>query len=139
MNFQHRGHRGSQRSTEDFWPELSHAIIGGGMRVHSGLGPGLLESVYEECLCHELSSAGLDFRRQVDIPVRYRDVTLAAHLRIDLIVEDVAIVEVKSVDAIHAIHEAQLLTYLRLAQKQLGLLMNFNVRHFRSGIHRKVM
>ena len=139
MNVQHRGHRGSQRSTEDFYPALSHSIIGCGMQVHTELGPGLLEAVYEECLCHELSLAGLAFRRQVEVPVRYRNVTLATHLRLDIVVENVAIVEVKSVDAVHAIHEAQLLTYLRLTGKRLGLLMNFNVSHFRSGIHRKVM
>ena len=130
---------GPQRSTEVFGKELSHAIIGCGMRVHSALGPGLLEGVYEECLCHELAKAGLGFRRQVESPIRYRDVVVSTALRIDLLVEEAVIVEVKAVEAILKVHEAQLLTCLRLVGKRLGLLMNFNVAHLRDGICRKII
>lgn len=129
---------GPQRSTEAFGKDLSHAVIGCGMRVHSSLGPGLLEGVYEECLCHELAEAGLGFRRQVESPIRYRNVLLSTMLRIDLLVEETVIVEVKAVETILKVHEAQLLTYLRLTGKRLGLLMNFNVPHLRDGICRKI-
>jgi GxxExxY protein len=110
-----------------------------GMRVHTVLGPGLLESIYEECLCHELNRAGLRFRRQVESPIKYGDVTLSAALRLDLVVEDTVVVEVKAVEQILKVHEAQLLTYLRLAGKRLGLLLNFNTAHFRDGIRRMVL
>jgi GxxExxY protein len=99
----------------------------------------LLESVYEECLCHELSRAGLKFERQLETPVRYQGFQLVTPLRIDLLVEGIVIVEVKSVETILRIHHAQLLTYMRLALKPLGLLMNFNVAHFRDGISRKII
>jgi len=91
------------------------------------MGHGLLESVYEECMCHEMSQAGLDFRRQVEAPVQYRGVNLATRLRLDLLVEATAIVEIKAVEKLLSIHEAQLLTYMRLTGKSLGLLLNFNV------------
>ena len=139
MPFQHRGHRGYTEDTEDLYPDLSRAIIGCGMRVHSALGPGLLESVYEECLCHELQEAGLEFRRQVDVPLRYASSSFAVGFRMDLLVNDTAIVEVKAVEQLLVLHEAQLLTYLRMTGKRLGLLLNFNVRHFREGIRRRVL
>ena len=119
--------------------ELSQAIIGCGMRVHSELGPGLLESVYEECLCHELNRIGCAFRRQVELPVRYRGVVLATELRLDLLVEEAAIVEVKAVERLAAIHEAQLFTYLRLSGVRVGILLNFNSPHLRDGIRRRVL
>jgi len=109
------------------------------MKVHSRIGPGLIESVYEECLCHEFSSAGLRFRRQVESPVMYAEVMLATSLRIDLLVEDQVIVEVKAVEQILKVHEAQLLTYLRITGKRLGLLLNFNTAHFRDGIRRRII
>jgi GxxExxY protein len=109
------------------------------MRVHTKLGPGLLESVYEECLCHELSRVRIAFKRQVECPIHYEEFTLKTALRLDLLVEDKVIVEVKAAERILAIHEAQLLTYMRLARKQLGLLLNFNVGHFRNGICRKIL
>lgn len=136
--FNTEGTEGSQRGTEVFGKELSRAIIGCGLRVHSSLGPGLLEGVYEECLCHELAEAGLGFRRQVESPIRYRNVVLATTLRIDLLVEETVILEIKAVKTILKVHEAQLLTYLRLTGKRLGLLMNFSVPHLRDGICRKV-
>ena len=129
----------AQRHTEETQGALSGAAIGCAMDVHSRLGPGLLESVYEEGLCHELKLRGLAFRRQVEVPIRYRDVILAAPLRLDLLIEDALVVEVKSVEAIQPVHEAQLLTYLRLGRHRTGLLINFNVRHLRHGILRRVL
>jgi len=119
-------------------PQLSHAVIGCAMRVHSAFGPGLLESVYEECPARELEAEGMAFRRQMPIPLRYRDATLDCAFRLDLLVEGRVVVEIKAVDQILPIHESQLLTYLRLTQKPLGLLINFNVRHLRDGIRRRV-
>ncbi len=109
------------------------------MEVHSALGPGLLEGVYEECLCHEFTRNHLVFERQVRVPLRYRELNLANGLRLDLLVESLAVVEVKSVDRLLSIHDSQLLTYLRLTGKRLGLLLNFNVPHLRFGIRRKVI
>lgn len=136
---EHRGHRGNTEDTEENDANLSRAVIGCAMEVHSRLGPGLLEGVYEESLCHELALSGLFFRRQVEVPIRYRGTLLATPLRIDLLVQDSLIIEAKSVEALRAIHDAQLLTYLRLSEKRLGLLVNFNVRHLRDGIHRRIM
>ncbi len=109
------------------------------MRVHSRLGPGLLESVYESCLCHELSMARVRFRRQVECPIKYGEFSLSNSLRLDLLVEETVVVEVKAVDQLLAIHEAQLLTYLRITGKRLGLLLNFNVLHLRHGIRRRIL
>ena len=129
----------TQRGTEVFGKGLSQEIIRCAMEVHSSLGPGLLENVYEECLCHELHRAGIYFRRQVESPIHYRNFALATGLRIDLLVEETAIVEVKSVETILKVHESQLLTYLRLAKKRLGLLINFNVAHLRDGLCRRII
>ena len=118
---------------------LTWEIIGCGMRVHRALGPGLLESVYEECLCHELSRSGLHFRRQIGNPIVYGGIALAAELRLDLLVEEQVVVEVKAVEEVLKLHEAQLLTYLRITGKRLGLLLNFNTILFRDGIRRKVL
>jgi GxxExxY protein len=106
--------------------ETTSAIIGASIEVHRELGPGLLESVYEEALVLELGSRGLSVQRQLDVPLRYKGRVLANRLRLDLVVDGLVIVEVKSVDRILAVHEAQLLSYLRLADKRLGLLINFN-------------
>ncbi len=118
--------------------ELSGEIIDAAMRVHSELGAGLLESIYEACLCHELRKRGLRFLRQLALPVRYDNLTLDAGFRIDLLVEDRIIVELKAVDKLLPIHQAQLLTYLKLSGKQLGLLINFNTVHLKDGIKRMV-
>ena len=114
-------------------------IIGAAIEVHRQLGPGLLESVYEECLCHELHVRGLEFRRQVDLPVIYKGLKLACGYKLDLIVQNEVVLELKSVDKLHPIHEAQLLTYLRLAEKRVGLLINFNVPQLTQGIIRRVL
>lgn len=118
--------------------DISHDVITAAMRVHSALGPGLLESVYEVCLAHELSKLGHICCTQVALPVRYDGVELDAGFRIDLLVDDLVIVELKSVEKVHPISHAQLLSYLKLSGKSLGLLINFNVPHLRDGIKRFV-
>jgi GxxExxY protein len=117
---------------------VTETIIGAAIAVHRGLGPGLLESAYEACLAYELLQRGLRVERQKELPLRYGGVTLDCAYRIDLLVEDAVIVEVKSVDRLEPIHEAQLLSYLRLAKKHLGLLINFNVKVLKAGIKRLV-
>jgi GxxExxY protein len=118
--------------------ELSHAIITAGMQVHTELGPGLLESTYVACLQHELSQAGIRSATQVGLPVVYRGVKLELGYRMDLVVEDLVIVEIKSVDALSPVHLAQILSYLKLSGKSIGLLINFNVVHLKDGIRRFV-
>ncbi len=118
--------------------EISHAIITAAMRVHTALGPGLLESTYTCCLQHELRKAGLRAATQVPLPVVYDGVKLELGYRIDLLVNDLVIVELKSVDAVSPVHQAQLLSYLKLSGKSLGLLINFNVVHLKDGIQRFV-
>jgi GxxExxY protein len=116
--------------------EISHAVIGAAVEVHKHLGPGLLESLYEEALVAELGLRAIPVERQIELPVRYKDLRLEHRLRVDLIVGDQLIVEVKSVDVLHPIHTAQVLSYLRLTGLQLGLLMNFNTRRLLDGVQR---
>ena len=118
--------------------ELSEAVIGAAIDVHRELGPGLLESVYEACLCHELGERGLLFERQKPLPVRYKAVLVDLGLRLDLIVDGQLIVEIKSVERLERVHQKQLLSYLKLAGCCLGLLINFNVPLLREGIRRIV-
>jgi len=118
--------------------EISGQIVDAAMKVHTALGPGLLESAYEGCLAYELRKRGLKVAVQVGLPVVYEGVNIDVGYRIDLLVEDVVIVELKSLDKLAPIHEAQLLTYLKLSGKRLGLLMNFNVVHLKDGIKRMV-
>ena len=115
---------------------LSHSIVGAAIEVHRHLGSGLLESVYEAALCRELDLRGLKAERQVRIPLEYKSVPLDLSVRLDLLVERLAVVEVKSVDRLLPIHRAQVLTYLKLTSYPLGLLINFNVELLRSGIRR---
>lgn len=115
-------HRDTE-GTEEGKDGLSRAVIGAAIDVHRALGPGLLESAYEECLCHELTLRGIPFHRQVSQPVTYKGVKLDCGYRLDLVVEDRLIVEVKAVDALHPIHTAQLLTYLKLSGHRVGLLL----------------
>jgi GxxExxY protein len=117
---------------------LTDRVIGLAIRVHRELGPGLLESVYETCLAHELKLAGIPFRRQVTIPVRYRGTLLHTGFRADLLVADDLIVEIKAVERLVAAHEAQLLTYLRMSGCQVGLLLNFNAVRLKDGMRRLV-
>jgi GxxExxY protein len=118
--------------------KLTEAIIGAAIEVHKELGPGLMESAYEECLCHELSNRGLAFQRQVSLPIKYKKVKLDCGYRMDLVVENTVVLELKAVDEIHPLHEAQLLTYLKLSKMPIGLLINFNVPILKNGITRRV-
>ena len=118
---------------------VTAAIIGAAMEVHRPLGPGLLESVYELAMCHELSLRNIQFRAQSPLAVRYKGVDLGAELRLDLVINDRVIVEIKSVERILPVHIAQLLTYLRLTGLHTGLLLNFNVAVLRNGIVRRVL
>ncbi len=112
--------------TQKYLNELTHIIIGAAIEVHKELGPGLLESVYEKCLAHLLKEKGLQVAAQQKVPLIFRGLTLDCDLRFDLLIEDVIIVELKAVDGILPIHEAQLLTYLKLLEKPKGILINFN-------------
>jgi GxxExxY protein len=118
--------------------ELTERIIGACIEIHRSLGPGLLESAYEECLCHELSVAGIAFERQKPLPVYYKDVKLDCGYRLDLVAEARVIVELKAIENLMPIHEAQLLTYLKLSGLTLGLLINFNVPMLKNGVKRIV-
>ncbi len=118
--------------------ELSGRVIGACIEIHRSLGPGLLESAYEECLCHELSLQGLAFERQRPLPVAYKGIKLDCGYRLDVVVQSQIIVELKAVPELLPVHEAQLLTYLRLSGLNLGLLVNFNVAVLKNGIKRIV-
>ena len=115
---------------------VARQIVDSAFAVHTTLGPGLLESVYEQCLGHELRTRNLSVASQTVLPVQYREVVIDAGFRLDLIVNDLVIVEVKAVERLMPVHEAQLLTYLKLARKRLGLLINFNVPLIKDGIRR---
>jgi GxxExxY protein len=131
--------RDADAQTKLIHEELTKQIIGAAIEVHKAIGPGLLESVYQECMCHELNLRGLRFRREVVVPVVYKGVALDCGYRLDLIVEETVILELKSTDRIIPVHEAQLLTYLRLLNKPVGFIINFNVAVLRAGgIVRKV-
>lgn len=112
--------------TQKFLNDLTHAIIGAAIEVHKELGPGLLESIYEKCLSHVLKEKGYDISLQQKVPLQFRGLYLDCDLRFDLMVENAIIVEIKAIDALLPIHEAQLLTYLKLLEKPKGLLLNFN-------------
>ncbi len=117
---------------------ITEKIIGCAIEVHKTIGPGLLESIYEKALCYELEQKGLHFKTQVMIPIAYKGSSLGEH-RIDLIVEDSIIVELKAVDKMMPVYEAQLLSYLRLTNMKLGLLINFNVEVLKRGIKRMIL
>ena len=125
---EHEGHEGMEFS------ELSNRVIGCAIEVHRELGPGLLESTYEQCLAHELSLTGITFSIQHPLPVQYKGIRLDCGYRVDVLVEDKMILELKSVDELKGIHEAQLLTYMKLAGISQGLLINFNVRRLKQGL-----
>ena len=118
---------------------LTDAVIGLAIEVHRGLGPGLLESAYEECLCYELEQKGIAFRRQVSLPVIYKSVTLDCGYRLDVVIDDRLVLELKTVERLLPVHEAQLLTYLKLSGIKTGLLLNFNVPVLRNGLKRLVL
>lgn len=125
-------------STEAEVNQITHAIIGAAMQVHSTLGPGLLESAYEACLAFELAARGLQVEQQKALPVVYRDVRLDCGYRMDMVVAGMVVVELKTVEAILPIHQAQLLSYLKLSGRPAGLLINFHVTSLKSGIRRIV-
>ena len=119
--------------------KLTEIIIGASIEVHKALGPGLLESAYEECLCHEFRLKSLRYDRQSRLPLTYKGIQLDCGYIIDLFVEERVIVELKTIDKLSPIHDAQLLTYMKLANISVGLLINFNVPVLRNGIRRKVL
>jgi GxxExxY protein len=119
--------------------ELTDAIIGAAIEVHRALGPGLLESTYEMCLCRELSIRGVRFERQVPISVEYKGVKLKCGYRADVVVDETILVEIKAIDSLLPIHEAQLLSYLKLGGWKIGLLINFNVELLKHGLRRRVL
>ena len=118
------------------YSELTEKIIAAAMKVHSAIGPGVLESVYKTCVAHELKKSGITVSSEVALPVVYDGLRLDSGFRIDLLVEDLVVAELKCVDTLLPIHKAQLLTYLRLSNKPIGLLLNFKVVHMRDGIQR---
>jgi len=119
--------------------DLTERVIGLAIDVHRHLGPGLLESAYEECLCFELAQAGIEHRRQVPLPVIYKDVRLECGYRIDIVVRQEVIIEVKAIERILPVHDAQILTYLRLSGLKVGLLLNFNSVVLKNGLRRFVL
>jgi GxxExxY protein len=132
---EHKGHEGVGARTE----MLARTVIDAGLKVHKALGPGLLESAYEHCLAHELGARGVALRRQVVLPILYEGAVLDAGYRLDLLIEESIIVEVKAVDTLARVHEAQILTYLKLSGCRIGFLMNFNVPLFKQGVKRLVL
>ena len=127
------------RENEEQKDPRTSPIIGAAIEVHRLLGPGLLESAYEECLCHELYLRGMSFERQVALPVSFKGILLDCGYKIDLVVEGEVVIELKAVERILPVHEAQLLTYLKLSGKHVGLLINFNVPLLARGIIRRIL
>jgi len=121
------------------YENVSGRVIGAAIKVHSVLGPGLLESAYEACLVHELKKTGLKIETQIALPLSYDGVQIDIGYRLDLLVNDVLIVELKAVDKLTSLHQAQLMSYLKLSGKRVGLLINFNTEHLRDGIKRIVL
>ena len=119
--------------------QITERVLGAAIEVHGTLGPGLLESAYEECLAHEFRLRKLEFQRQVFLPLSYKGILLDCGYRMDFVVEDAVVVELKCAERTLPIHEAQLLTYLRMSQRKVGLLLNFNMPVLRDGIVRKVL
>jgi GxxExxY protein len=133
-------HRGDAEVAEMLeFSESTDQVIGAAIEVHKALGPGLLESAYEECLCRELALRSSPFERQRPLPVEYKGIRLGCGYRIDIVVAGKVVVEVKEVSAIESVHEAQLLTYLKLGGWRVGLLINFNVPILRDGIRRRIL
>jgi GxxExxY protein len=131
----HKGVKDTKASAD----RLSYDIVGAAINVHRNLGPGLLESAYEACLCEELSIRKIQYRRQAALPVNYNGLSVDCGYRLDLLVGELVVVEIKSVARILPIHKAQMLTYLKLLQLNVGLLINFNVVVLRLGIYRSVL
>ena len=131
----HQGHQVHQGEPNEL-DGIAKTIVDAGLKVHRALGPGLLESAYEHCLAHELHARGLSVARQVILPIVYEGATLDAGYRLDLLVEDKIVIEIKAAESLTPLAEAQVLTYLKLSGRRLGFLMNFNVQLFKNGIRR---
>jgi GxxExxY protein len=127
------------RTLPEHIEEIASKIVDAAFTVHKALGPGLLERVYEVCFCHELTKRGLRYARQIDIPITYDGLFFDEGLRLDVLVEDVIICELKAVDEMNPVWEAQLLSHLKLSDKQLGFLINFNVPRIKEGIKRMIV
>lgn len=132
-------HHGDTEITEAKLNIITEQIIGAAIEVHRALGPGLLESAYEECLSHELALREIPFERQRPLPVEYKGVKLDCGYRLDLLVNGLVVIEIKAVESLQRIHEAQLLTYLKIGGWKLGLLINFNVPVLKDGIRRRIL
>jgi len=132
-------HGGTETRRELVLEELTNKIIGAAIEVHRELGPGLLESAYEECLCHEFRRRGIGFERQVSLPVEYKGLKLECGYRLDVVVENAVILELKCVERVLPVHVAQLMTYLKMTGKRVGLIFNFKVEVLSRGIVRRVL
>ncbi len=130
---------GGTEDTEIIFKDLTGALIGAAIEVHRELGPGLLESTYQACLARELALRTIAFEQQKPLPVFYKGVAIDCGYRLDFIVEEKVIIELKAVESLHDIHDAQLLTYLKLSRRKVGLLINFNVAVLKNGIRRRVL
>ena len=134
----HQAHQGHQEVGASV-NRIARTVVDAAFKVHRTLGPGLLESVYEHCLAHELKSRGVALQTQVALPIIYESVKLDAGYRMDIVVENAVVVEIKAIDALLRVHEAQMLTYLKFSRCRLGLLMNFNVTLLKHGLRRLVL
>jgi GxxExxY protein len=137
----HEGSKGTMKTRKlpEHIEEIATKIVDAAYTVHKALGPGLLERVYEVCFCHELTKRGLRYARQIDIPITYDGLLFDEGLRLDVLVEDVIICELKAVDEMNPVWEAQLLSHLKLSDKQLGFMINFNVSRIKDGIKRRIL
>ena len=135
----HRVTEPQREPVPDYMNHISGLVVQAAFAVHSQLGPGLLESVYEKCMAHALRQRGLSVQRQLLLPVVFEGLKINSGLRLDMLVDDSVVVEVKAVEAVLPVHKAQLLTYLKLSGHRLGLLVNFNVRQIKNGITRMVV
>ena len=136
----HEGYEENNKNENNVkFDELSNKFIGLAIEVHKELGPGLLENTYKQCLAYELSHAKINFQVEAELPVQYKNLRISCGYRIDLLIENQLIIELKSVDKIHPIHEAQILTYMKLSKIGIGLLINFNEKKLKDGIKRFVL
>src|SRR5579872_3228682 len=132
-------HGGTETRRKLVLEDLTEQVIGAAIEVHKVLGPGLMESAYEECLCHEFHLRGISFERQVSLPVEYKGIKLDCGYRIDVVIENAVVLELKCVERVLPVHQAQLLTYLKIAHKPVGFIINFNVPVLARGIYRRVL
>ncbi len=134
-----KDHKASYQQPDENTEKIASSIVDAAYHVHINLGPGLLEKVYEICFCHELKKRGLNYQRQIDIPIVYDNITFNEGLRLDVLVEDCIVVELKALETVNPLWEAQILSHLKLTNKKLGFLINFNVIKIKNGIKRFVI